>query len=461
MTAPTPGNPTTAPPRTQEGRRGPRWGRWIIGAVVVTLVLAPLVMLALVGMPHVFRGPLVRIVMKADATGQAPALGDSGFDAAFELVTGARLTGDARVEVLSNGDETFPRLWYDLHAARRSITMQMYYAGPGAVFDSTVRILAERARAGVPVFYLYDAFGAQTTPPRLLDTLRSAGVRVASFAPIRWYALDRANHRSHIRAIVIDARVGYTGGFGLDDKWLGSGRRPGEWRETNTRFEGPVVAQLQATFAAKWAETTGDIHDGLRLLATDSVHAHARPAGTRAALAYSPALSGSTVAERLIAISIASARERLYITNAYFIPQVDFIELLVRAARRGVDVRVLTNGSRSDVGSTWLAGRSRYEMLLAGGVRIYEYQAATLHSKTFVADGIWTSIGTMNFDNRSLAYNNEVALMTRDAVVGAVMDSVFRADLRLSEEIRLESFRRRSRWMRLRERGARALAGLL
>ncbi len=425
------------------------------------LVLAPLLVLALVGVPHVFRGPLVRIVMKADATGRAPALGDPAFDAAFELVTGARFTAGNSVEVLSNGDETFSRLWHDLRAAQRSITMQMYYTGPGAVIDSTVRILAERARAGVPVFYLYDAFGAQTTPAPLLDTLRAAGVRVAEFAPIRWYALDRANHRSHIRAIVIDAAVGYIGGFGLDDKWLGGGRRPGEWRETNTRFEGPVVAQLQATFAAKWAETTGDIHDGVRLLATDSAPAHQQAAGTLAALAYSPALGGSTVAERLVAMSIASARQRLYITNAYFIPQADFVELLVRAARRGVDVRVLTNGSRSDVRSTWLAGRSRYEALLAGGVRIYEYEPTTLHSKTFVADGIWTSVGTMNFDNRSLAYNNEVALMTRDTVVGAVMDSMFLADLRLSEEIRLESFRRRSRWMRLRERGASALAGLL
>ncbi|MEO8564623.1 MAG: phospholipase D-like domain-containing protein [bacterium] len=438
-----------------------RWRRRIIGAVLVTLVLAPLIILALVGVPHVFRGPLVRIVMSEDATGRAPAPGDSAFDAAFELVTGARFTAGNSVEVLSNGDETFPRLWHDLRAARRSITMQMYYAGPGAVIDSTVRILAERARAGVPVFFLYDAFGAQTTPAPLLDTLRASGVRVAEFGPIRWYALDRANHRSHIRGIVIDAEIGYTGGFGLDDKWLGSGRRPGEWRETNTRFEGPVVAQLQATFVATWTATTGEIHDGARLLATDPTHAHSKAAGTLAALAYSPALSGSTVAERIIAMSIASARQRLYITNSYFVPQADFVELLVRAARRGVDVRVLTNGSGSDVASVRLAGHSRYETLLAGGVRIYEYQPTALHSKTFVADGVWTSIGTMNFDNRSLAYNSEVALVARDAAVGAVMESVFLADLRLSEEIRVESFRRRSRWMRLRERGASALAGIL
>ncbi|MEO5815777.1 MAG: phospholipase D-like domain-containing protein [Gemmatimonadaceae bacterium] len=457
MTARTAGLPRTAAPRMQHRRQ---W-RWrIIGAVLVTLLVAPLLIFALVGLPHVFRGPLVRIVMKEDATDRASALDGPAFDTALELVTGARFTAGNSVEVLLNGDEIFPRLWHDLRAARRSITVQMYYAGPGAVIDSTVRILAERARAGVPVFFLYDAFGAQTTPAPLLDTLRASGVRVAEFGPIRWYALDRANHRSHIRGIVIDAEIGYTGGFGLADKWLGGGRRRGEWRETNTRFEGPVVAQLQATFVAKWAETTGEIHEGSGLRATESAPALPQ-AGALAALAYSPALSGSTLAERLIAMSIASARQRLYITNSYFIPQADFVELLVRAARRGVDVRVLTNGSRSDVESTWLAGRSRYETLLAGGVRIYEYQPTTLHAKTFVADGVWTSIGTMNFDNRSFAYNSEVALVTRDAAVGAVMESVFLTDLRLSEEIHLEAFRRRSRWMRLRERGASALAGIL
>ncbi|MEO7683559.1 MAG: phospholipase D-like domain-containing protein [Gemmatimonadaceae bacterium] len=437
----------------------------IWAGVVVLVVTAPLALFALVGFPHVFRGPIIRHVMVDGATGRAPAIADPAFGLVFELVTGTRLTTGNRVKVLSNGDETYPRLWRDLRAARRSITVQMYYAGPGAVVDSAVRILSERARAGVVVFYLYDAFGTEAMPPRLLDTLRAAGARVAAFAPVRWYSLDRANHRSHVRAIVIDATIGYTGGFGLDDKWLGAGRRPREWRETNARFEGPVVVQLQNTFVAKWAEATGELHGGARILPADPLPARSLstlpPAETVAGLAYSPPLSGSTIAERLLALSIASARQRLYITNAYFIPQADFVALLVNAARRGVDVRVLTNGSNSDVKTTWLAGRGRYEALLAGGVRIYEYQATTLHAKTFVADGIWASVGTMNFDNRSLAYNTEVALMIRDASLGATMDSIFLADVRESEEIRLATFRHRSRWMRIRERGSSVVAGLL
>ena len=183
--------------------------------------------------------------------------------------------------------------------------------------------------------------------------------------------------------------------------------------------------------------------------------------GVTAALLYSPSLSGSTTAERLFAISIASARHKLYITNAYFVPHADFVALLSDAARRGVDVRVLTNGGRSDVATTWLAGRSRYEILLSAGVRIYEYQPTTLHAKTFVADGLWTAIGTANFDNRSLAYNTEDALTVRDAALGATMDSLFLADLPYSEEIKLPAFRRRPWWMHIRERGASVLADLL
>ena len=426
----------------------------------------PLILLALVGLPHVFRAPLVRNVMARGATGAPPAFDAPAFSSAFALVTGTPLTSGNRVQVLSNGDETYARLWQDLRAARRSITVQMYYIGPGAITDSTGRILAERARAGVVVFFLYDAFGAETMPAQLLDTLRAAGVRVAAFRPIRWYALDRGNHRSHIRGIVIDGSVGYTGGFGFDDKWLGRGRKRREWRETNVRFEGPATAQLQATFVAQWAEATGVLHGGSLMSGEDlprptSTDSPATGDGVTAALLYSPSLSGSTAAERLFAISIASARRNLYITNAYFVPHADFVALLSDAARRGVDVRVLTNGWRSDVATTWLAGRSRYETLLLAGVRIYEYEPTTLHAKTFVADGVWTAIGTANFDNRSLAYNTEDLLVVRDASLGATMDSLFVLDLRYSDEIQLGTFRQRSWWLHIRERAASLIADLL
>lgn len=458
----------------EQFRRLRRKAVW--SAVIILVLSIPVLVFALVGLPHVFRNPLVRNVLAAGGLGAVPAATDQRFAATVSLLTGATLLSGNHVEVLSNGDETFPRLWADLRSARRSLTVQMYYAGPGVVADSAVRILSDRARTGVTVYFLYDAFGAQDLPSRYLDSLRAAGVQVAEFRPMRWYALDRANHRSHVRGVVIDGMVGYTGGFGLDDKWLGGGRRPREWRETNTRFTGPAVRQLQAVFVAKWAEVTGQLLVGrvleplqptplLGILTpgpTETASAgRVLPDDTTTALLYSPPLTGSTTAERLLALSIAAARQTLYISNAYFVPHEDFVELLANAARRGVDVRVLTNGVQTDLRTIRLAGRSRYESLLAAGVRVYEYRPTTFHAKTFVVDGAWSSIATMNFDNRSLAYNNEVALITRDRRVAGILDSLFLEDLRLADEIRLGSFRRRPWIMRLLERGANVIATLL
>lgn len=433
-------------------------------AAVLLVVSIPLSLFTLGGLPHFFRNAQVRTVVALEAEGMPPDVASAPFAPGFALVTGTTLSAGNTMEVLANGDATFPRLWQDLGAARRSITAQIYYAGPGVVADTVTRILAERARAGIDVYFLYDAFGAADLPRRNLDALRAAGVHVAEFRPVRWYTLDRANHRSHVRGIVVDGAVAYTGGFGFDDKFLGGGRRPQEWRETNARFSGPAVAQLQTAFIAKWAEATGELLTGKRLLALADADATAAGSAARvsgAALIHSPPLTGSTTAERLIALLIASARRRLYIANAYFVPDADFVRLLVAAARRGVDVRLLTNGAQGDVKLARLAGRGRYETLLAAGVRIYEYRPAAMHAKTFVVDGTLAAVTTMNFDNRSLAYNNEVALVARDATIGAAMEAMFLDDLQVSDEIRRDAFVMRSRWQRLLEQGASVLSSLL
>jgi cardiolipin synthase len=431
---------------------------WAVAILIVASV--PLVMFALAGLPHIFRNSLVRNVI-AHQAGQLPAVSDPAFAQTLTLLTGEKLAAGSAVEVLTNGERTFAPLWNDLASARRSITVQIYYAAAGTVMDRTARVLAERARAGVKVYVLYDAFGAADFPRRDLDLLRESGVKTVEFRPFRWYVLDRASHRTHVRGVVIDGAVGYTGGFGLDDKWLGAGRLPGEWRDTNARFTGAAVAQLQAAFVAQWAEATGELLAGEHFLAAR--HSSPAPATQTApiTLLYSPAVTGSTSAERVLALSIASARRRLYLSNAYFIPDADFLQLLIDAALRGVDVRVLTNGERTDVKTAWLAGRNRYEALLEAGVRLYEYQPTAMHAKTFVVDGLWSGITTMNFDNRSLAYNNEVALLCLDPTVGATMEALFLEDIHFADEIQLATFRRRSWIARLSERAANVFASLL
>src|SRR6185312_13316305 len=223
--------------------------------------------------------------------------------------------------------------------------------------------------------------------------LCAKGVKAVAFRSLRFRNLWVVQNRAHIRGIVVDARIGWTGGFGFDDKWLGNGRTRGQWRDTNVRFEGPAVRQLQAAFVAAWTEATGALVSGRAV-------AHEQSAGVHAAalLATEPTL-GSTSAERFLGMSIAGARRSLYVTNAYFAPDRSFTELVADAARRGVDVRILVGGASTDVALTRLAARHRYDALLSAGARVYEYATSTLHAKTFVVDGCWSSIGTMNFDN--------------------------------------------------------------
>lgn len=441
----------------EQFRRGRRRGVRVLVTLVVLSI--PVIVFALIGLPHVVRGPVVRNLVAGRKA--ALSVADPEFPRVFTLLTGARLTGGHDVAVLARGDTTFFSLWRDLAAARRSITVQMYYIGPGRVVDSTIALLAERARAGVSVYFLYDAFGGEAMPARLLDTLLRAGAQAAEFRPLRWYTLDRASHRSHVRGFVIDGSVAYTGGFGLDDKWLETKDNPLAWRETNARFTGPSVSLLQAAFVAEWAEATGELLLRTRLLNPAPEPATNRGAGSDAALLYSPPVTGSTLAERLLALTIASAARQLYITNAYFVPQADFVALLIDAAWRGVDVRILTNGPGTDVQTTRLAGHRQYEKLLRAGVRIWEYRPTTIHAKTISVDGGFAAITTMNFDNRSLAYNNEVAFIARDSAIAAVLDSAFLKDLDASGEVTLDTFTRRSPPMRVLEWVAGLLSSIL
>ncbi|HEX6030719.1 MAG TPA: phospholipase D-like domain-containing protein [Tepidiformaceae bacterium] len=425
---------------------GGRALRWLVTGVVLVA--------AIVGLLFITRGTAVHWVRGVGADGTPVAPAESAFPLTVALLTGAPILPGNRVELALDGDGTFPRLWADLRAARRSITFQMYYLAPGRVADTLAAILAERAQAGVAVWLLYDAFGSDL-PDDYFRGLRSAGVRAVAFRPLRFRNLWVVQNRSHVRGIVVDERIGWTGGFGIDDKWLGGGRHAGEWRETNARFEGPAVHQLQAAFVAAWAEATGE-------LLTGRVPLHVHEGGVAwAGLLFTAPTLGSTPAERYLALSVAGARQRLYVTNAYFAPDVNFVALLTRAARRGVDVRILVGGPSTDVTAARQAARGRYEELLEAGVRVYEYRPTTLHAKTFVVDGVWVSIGTMNFDNRSLALNDESTLMVLDSVAGRRMEAVFDDDLRYAREIDLESFRRRPWIERVVEWAANLITPLL
>lgn len=425
-----------------------------LGKVIAAVSI---IALALIGLLTVTRGTPVGAVVTLSRSGP-PSVRDSLFERTFEMFTGTHIFPGNDVQQALNGNGTYPQLWADLRSARQSITVQMYYSLPGAVADSMAAVLEDRARAHVRVLFLIDAFGSQHLSRAYLRSLRGAGVEVAKLRSLRWYSVHDASDRSHVRVVVIDGRIGYTGGFGLADYWLGNGHLPEQWRESNVRFRGPVVMQLQAAFAAAWAEATGELLTGPLFFPTTGFQS---VGSTHAGLLFTAPTTGSTPAERFLALTISGARKTLYITNSYFVPDDDFRRMLEEAVRRGVDVRVLTVSEKTDVKTTWYAGRYRYEDLLAQGIRIYEYQPTMLHSKTIVVDGVWGTIGSMNFDNRSLAFNAESNLVVLDPKFGAAMDSVFLDDLRYSKEIKLDEFRQRSVWEKVLERGASLLSRLL
>jgi cardiolipin synthase A/B len=388
------------------------------------------------------------------------------FERSMGLYTQTQFEPGNAVTILLNGDPAFTSLWNDLRSAKRTIFIAQYSVEPGAILDSVGKILAERARSGVRVRLLLDAFGASLVTESWRDSLRASGAIVEAFRPIKWETIFRAARRSHARMFSIDGRIAYAGGLGFADKWRGSGRAPNEWRETSVRVEGPVAEQMQAAFGMAWFEATGELVAGDELFSaphttalpgaeaivqsgpdpmarkqSDTMAAHG---GARVGVLHSAPVNGVLGSQRFLAMAIMSAEKNLYISNSYFVPTDELRQLLVRAAQRGVDVRVLTAGKGTDVHVTRSASRSRWNELLAGGVRIFEYGPSMMHAKTIVVDGRWAAIGSMNFDPTSLGFNDEANVILMDPGLAAQMEAVFAADMTVSREITLADIRNRS-----------------
>ena len=403
--------------------------------------------LAFVGLLYLTRSNPLESIRILSEDGGSPGVAEADFRRQVETHVGTAL-GRNHLDLLFDGDGVFPPLLADLREARDVITLHVFWHRPGRLADELHDLLVERCRCGVQVFLLWDRYGAAGMDADYWESLAEAGCEVRCFRDLAWNTAYKWQQRSHMRSVVIDGRVGYTGGFAIDDRWLGDGRHPGQWRDTSVRLEGPIVEQLQAAFVADWVEATGQLLLGDRLFPEDL-----RDDGShRSGLLFNSPSVGSTDAERYYAISIFGARDTLYITSAYFVPGGHFRRLLGAAAERGVDVRILTPGANTDRPSTWYAARANYEELLASGVRIYEYGPTMVHAKTLVADRIWCSVGTMNFDNRSMSLNEEVTLLALDRNLAGELHDRFLEDLELSRELELAAFRRRPARERAAER---------
>lgn len=357
------------------------------------------------------------------------------FNENFKLLTDTVLWKGNEVELALNGDQTYERLFEDLSNAKRLITWHVYFFQSGMLADRLAEVLIERAQAGVKVLFLLDFFGSFPMSIKYRKKLRQAGVEVAMFRPIRWNTLYKLQQRMHIRSVVIDGEIGWTGGFGISDMWLGGGCAKNEWRDTNVRFCGPAIDQLQASFVINWAEATGDLLMGDEIFLLDS---ETQCGDMSAGVMYATPSLGSTKSERFFMASIAGARESLYITNPYFVPPLSLSEELGNAVERGVDVRVLTPGRNTDSRLAFWASRSQYQRLLSRGVRIFEYEPCMVHAKTLVVDQVWSSVGTVNFDNRSMMLNDEVAMIVKNRRFGTQLHDVFLEDIKRAREVTLD-----------------------
>lgn len=377
------------------------------------------------------------------------AVGEAKFFRTIEAHTDAPVTSGNRIDVLLNGDETFPVMLDEIRKAKSSITFAQYLYEDGSIARELAHAFAERCRAGVKTTILLDSHGSGKVSSEIIATMKDAGCNVEYFRRIEaagiifpWKLL-RYNYRSHRRVLVIDGRIGFTGGYGISEAWTGNGRTAEHWRDTNARIEGPVVRFLQTAFAESWLEATGIAIGG------DDYFPHLEPKGNLSAqIVKSSPTGGSFQNYMLFLLSINSAKTSVLITNPYFIPDEVMTNALLKAVERGVRVVVLVPG-KSDSRFTYTASRSHYGKLLLGGVKVFEYQASLMHAKTIVADGVWATIGSTNFDNRSFALNQEINLTVYDKGTAQKLEKIFSDDLKYSKEITYEAWQSRGIFERL------------
>lgn len=377
---------------------------------------------------------------------------DPQFARAMGVLLGPPIAAGNRVEHLENGDQIFPAMLEAIGAARHTITFEMYIYWSGQVAEQFAAALIERAQAGVKVHVLLDWLGSAKMELALIERMRAAGVEIERFHKPRLRHLHRMNNRTHRRVLVVDGRIGFTGGVGIGDEWLGDAQGPEHWRESHFRVEGPVVAQMQAVFMDNWTRATG------RVLHTGEYFPELAPRGKANAQMFSSSPSGGSESMHLMYLmSIASARQSILLSSAYFVPDQLAIEALVAAAKRGVRVAVLVPGPHMDVEVVRRASRARWGELLEAGVAISEYQPTMFHVKVLVVDGLMVSVGSTNFDNRSFRINDEASLNVYDAALGARMAQVFEADWSKSKQVTLDMWRGRP-W---REKALERAASLL
>jgi cardiolipin synthase A/B len=356
-----------------------------------------------------------------------------------EALTGAPISVGNDLELLINGDEIFPAMLETIRQAQQTVALETYVYWKGDVARDVAEALCERAKAGVDCRVIVDAVGGIQMESDVLESMESSGVRVCRFRPPKAYAVRQINNRTHRKILVADGVVGMVGGVGIAEEWTGNAEDPDHWRDTHVRVRGPVVRGLVGAFAENWLEATGEVMVGEQWLPD----IEERPGGGPMQVVRSSATVGDTNVEALYYLALAAAQESVDLTAAYFAPRPAFMDALCESAGRGVRTRVLVPGPHIDKQFVRVAGRAAYETLLDAGVEVYEYQPTMLHAKTLTIDGVWASVGSVNFDNRSFQLHDEVTLAVQSEEFAAQLTEQFERDLGHAERIEAGRFKRR------------------
>ncbi|MEP7206840.1 MAG: phospholipase D-like domain-containing protein [Casimicrobiaceae bacterium] len=413
--------------RGSEGaRRSHRYPTWIVAVISVVLtVLATLLVVNFLPGEKKIEQQVERLYGTSDPQ----------FRRSLSVLLGPPVVDGNRFETLRNGDEIFPAMLAAIGAAKSSITFETYIYWSGDIGKRFADALTERASRGVKVHVLLDWLGSAKMDAELLDKMARSGVEVERYHEPRWYNLGRMNNRDHRKILVVDGRIGFTGGVGIADKWTGHAQDPEHWRDSHFRAEGPVVAQMQAVFMDNWTKATGKVlHGGAYFPAL-------APVGDGAAQTFASSPGGGSESMHLMyLLAITAAEHTIHLSSSYFVPEELTSKALVDAVKRGVKVQIITPGTDIDTEVVRKASRARWGELLQAGAEISEYQPTMFHCKVMVVDGRLVSVGSTNFDNRSFRLNDEANLNVFDPAFAARQIEIFAQDLAQSRRITYEAW---------------------
>lgn len=401
----------------------------VVGGIALALVAAVL-------LAGIF-GPVPDY--KISSEGELPANDSPAFLSVVEALTDAKVNPTGNFQVFVNGPAFYGAELEAIRGAKHSVNLEAYIFQKSEIGSLYVEAMAERARAGVRVNVVLDWFGSAGATEKFFKPLIDAGGKVRWYNRLTWYRLSRLDNRTHRELLIVDGNIGFIGGAGVADHWFKGVHGHPRWRDTMVRVEGEAVPNLQATFAENWLASCGELLVGEAYFPDISC-----PNKTAALVINStPTAGGSTRARVLFQLLLASARQSITITTPYFLPDKSLTQELCRAVKKGVKVRILVPGRKSDHMLTRSTSRAAYGPLLKAGAEVFEYELAMIHAKVLCVDELWAVVGSTNFDNRSFGINDEVNLAVRDAEVAKRLESDTMRDLEDSRSISLDEWQHR------------------